>query len=488
MNQSLLVGRQAEQEQLNHYMRSPKAEFIAVYGRRRVGKTYLISENCQHKGFYFELTGIKDASLSTQLSIFAEKYSKTFLNNISIEQPNSWLNAFSILTLELEKIKKNQKIILFFDELPWFASRKSGFLEALDYYWNHTWSRMPNLKLIVCGSAASWMLDNLINAKGGLYNRITHTILVRPFTLNETASYFKAFGYNYSHKQILEIYMILGGIPFYLQQFIKNKSIAENINRICFMEDGILYHEFDRLFKSLFTYADINKNIIQNIAKKPCGISRNELLVATKIKSGGTFNKRIEELRASGFIQIYIPFGKKKKDQYFKLIDEYSAFYLKWIESLKQKQTHLLSDNYWQNTRKTQSWKSWSGFAFERVCFKHARQIQKALNLYNTPCELSSWQYIPKRGSNKVGAQIDMLFNRDDDAITLCEIKYCDNILIFDKKIAREVAQKMAVFEDKAQTQKQLFIAVITTVGMKPNMWSEDLIHNVVTLNDLFIR
>lgn len=481
-----LTGRKKEAQLIEKLINNRNPEFIAVYGRRRVGKTFLITSIGESKDYYFELSGSKDAKLSTQLTNFSEQFAKAFSLAYQPNTPASWHDAFNMLTDAISNIPKTKKCILFFDELPWLASRKSGFLQTLDYFWNTHWSKLPQVKLIVCGSAASWMLEKLINAKGGLYNRVTHSIFLKPFTLSETQEYLLSIGCKFNHKQILDIYMAMGGIPFYLRQIDKNKSAAQNINAICFNENGILFDEFDRIFKSLFDHADINKNIVISIAKRRYGISREQLLKDTNLTSGGTFNKRIAELEASCFIESFIPYGKKKKDKYYKLTDEYTAFYLKWIAPFKQTQSKTLANTYWQNMLKTPSWNSWAGLTYETICFKHAAQVQQALGLLNTACTLGNWKQTSKKGSDTLGAQIDMLFDRTDDAMTLCEIKYCQTVLTVDKAMAKNIANKLMSFEKNTNTKKQLFVALITINGIKQNIWSEDLINQVVVLKDLF--
>lgn len=481
-----IIGRSKEIKILEQIWHSKESEFLALYGRRRVGKTHLIREYFSDKdATYFELSGEKDGTLQNQLENFINIYSNVFFNGIPLKCPKSWKEAFDLLTQQIEKTDKSKKIIIFFDELPWLATKKSKMIQALDYYWNRYWNRQSNLILVVCGSAASWMLEKLINAKGGLYNRITKAILLRPYTLNGVQDFLSHRGINVTAKQVLDLYMVFGGIPHYLKQVEKGKSAAQIINRVCFQNDGLLYEEFDRLFQSLFEHSGINLSIIRAINSQRYGISRKELIKKAKMSSGGTLNKRIKELESSGLIQSFIPYGHKKKDIYYRVIDEYCHFYLTWIEPLKSKSAEG-GKSYWQTKSETPSALSWAGYVFETICFKHVDQIREALEIQTIASECGSWRLFAKKGSKESGAQIDLLFDREDGVITLCEIKYSENVYIVDKDCARNLRNKIEAFEKSFKTNKQIFVTMITTRGIKPSIWSEDLVQSSLTIDDLF--
>lgn len=467
-----IIGREREIAILDKAWKSKEAEFVAVYGRRRVGKTYLIRKFFSKKGLYFELTGMKDASLAEQLQNFVETFGRLLYPGLPLSRPSSWRDAFKMLT---DALPSDRKITLFFDELPWLAHPKSKFMQALDYFWNTHWSQMPNVTMIVCGSAASWMLEKLINAKGGLHNRLTQTIRLQPFNLNETEQFLRSQSIRYAQKQVLDLYMVMGGIPYYLKHVEKGKSAVQNINAICFQSEGLLRTEFPRLFHSLFNAAEVNLRIVREIAKRREGISREELIRKTKIESGGTLSRRLHELEAAGFIRSITPYGYYMRRQYYKVIDEYTMFYLNWIEPLGNREPE---EHYWENRINTPAATTWHGYAFESVCDKHRSQIRKALGLGNIATDTSSWR--------SKDAQIDLLLDRADGAITICEIKYSKNIYSLDKSYAKKLANRLELFEKQAKPNKQLFLALITTQGLKKGLWSEDLIDQVVTLKDLF--
>jgi uncharacterized protein len=481
-----IVGRDRETKILNNIWNSKEAELVAIYGRRRVGKTYLVRELFSKKGIYCEIVGKKDAPLSEQLENFSDAISKTFHKDISVRIPKNWKDAFKLLTKEIENIPRSKKILIFFDELPWMATPKSGLLQNVDYFWNSVWSRTKNLKIVLCGSAAAWIIDNLINAKGGLYNRITRTILLEPFNLFETKMFLKKRGIHLKDKHVLDIYMVMGGIPHYLKQVQKGKSAIQNIDDICFLKDGLLYSEFQKIFKSLFDASDIHLVLVKEIAKQRYGIDRNQLLNNLNMTSGGTFDKRMEELEAAGFIQRFVPYGKKIKNHYYRVIDEYTLFYLTWIEPYSRLRLGGGGgEEYWPNKAKTGVWLDWAGASFEQICYKHIQQIKGALGLSGVSCEAGNWRYVPTKTSKEQGAQIDLLFDRDDNTISLCEIKYSENLFVLDKAYANKLVSKSQVFEKYFQTNKQIFWCLITMEGVKKNMWYEDLIHNEVALKDL---
>lgn len=481
-----IIGRKREREILNQILTSKKAEFIAVYGRRRVGKTFIIEQFFSHADVYFECTGIKDGNMHDQLINFTQVFQTTFYPGLSLSPAKTWREAFELLTQEVKKIPESKQIVIFLDELPWLAKRKSKLLQNLDYFWNSHWRKMPNFKLIVCGSAASWMLEKLINAKGGLHNRITRSLLLEPFTLEETKKFLEANEIKLTEKQILDLYMVTGGVPFYLTQIQKSKSVSQNINDMCFQKDGLLYTEFPRLFKSLFESADLNLHIVREIAKNRYGISFSNLLQKCGKKAGGRFKQHLSELEAAGFIQMFLPYGRKKRDRYYKIIDEYTLFYLRWIEDVIASKSIPKGVNYWVNISKTPSWQSWAGYAFESICYKHTDKIINKLGLSSIGCLVGNWRHIPHQGKNDMGVQIDLLLDREDDAITLCEIKYSANPFMIDKSYAKNLMNKVDIFKNYFKTSKQIFLVMVTATGIKKNSWSKELMDGEVTLADLF--
>ncbi|MDF3047877.1 MAG: hypothetical protein K0R73_995 [Candidatus Midichloriaceae bacterium] len=485
-----IVGREREIDTLNKISSSNQAEFVVIYGRRRIGKTFLVQKFFAQKSVYLECTGIKDGSLKEQLTHFMEVFIKVFYPNIPINSifapPKTWQEAFKILTSEIKKIPTENQVIVFLDELPWLATPRSELLQNLDYFWNTEWSKIPNFKLIVCGSAASWMKNNLINAKGGLHNRVTRTLLLEPFNLAETKLYLKKKKMKISNKDALDLYMVMGGVPYYLNHLDPSRSIAQNITNLCFKKDGLLYNEFPKLFRSLFDQPELSMKIVKAIAAKTYGISLAELIKKTAKSVGGRFQEKLDELEAAGFIQKFLPYGRKKRDHFYRLIDPYCLFYLTWIVEFVEGSSIPYGVDYWSGLLQSGRWNNWAGYAFENTCLLHVDKIIKALGLEGIGCRISRWRHVPSVGSKELGAEIDLIIDRDDGAITLCEVKYSIQPFIIDKAYAKILANKIEVFERHLKPAKTVFLIMITTGGLKKNLWSEDLISKSLELKDLF--
>lgn len=484
-----LIGREREIEILERLFNSNKPEFLALYGRRRVGKTFLIRQFFKEKdAVFFYVTGSKDGSLAEQIIHFTKQISHTFLSGLELKAGSNWDETFEKLTKAFTQIPSDKKIVLFFDELPWMATRKSRLLQTLDYYWNQFWSDDPRVKLIVCGSAASWIVHKIIKNKGGLYNRITEKIYLEPFNLAETKQFLHSKGIMLNNQQILLLYMVIGGIPYYLSKVKKGKSAAQIIEDLAFSKKAFLLEEFDDLFASLFNDGgDIHGEIVKALAKVPYGIGKRKLLETIgKFAVGGGGVKKLRELEEAGFIMRFKPLYHKKKGTYYRLTDEYTLFYLKWIAPIRKKlQEQSLDQGNWQTIQNTPDWYNWLGYAFEIVCYKHISAIRKTLSI-SPNAFASSWRYVPKKYEKSQGAQIDLLFDRKDDSITLCEIKYSEEPFVLTKEYVKILNRKINVFKEQTHTRKQLFLAIISANGLKNNYYAEDLISNVVTLDDIF--
>lgn len=482
-----IVGRVAEKSVLEEAYNSNDAEFIAVYGRRRVGKTYLIKNFFKRKKcVYFQVTGIYKGILGKQLSRFAQEFGAVFYPGASIKTPSGWMEAFDELTRAIAKLPKTEKVVLFFDELPWMVTRKSGVISALEYFWNRHWVNDKRIKLIVCGSAASWIIKEIIKNRGGLHNRITRKIKLLPFNLNETFLYLKKMGYSCNFQQAAKLYMVMGGVPFYLKHIKNGYSVDQNIDQLFFSSDGMFFDEFDEVFSSLFDHSEQYKELAVLIASHKAGISRDILETKSKLTGkGGRLTKRLEDLENTGFIASYTPFGHKKLGLFYRMNDEYCYFYLRWIVDIKNQLKQNRIKKFWGNIVGTPEYFSWLGYVFENICYKHISQIKKALGLGEFSFS-SSWRYVPKKYSAAQGAQIDLLFDRADGAITLCEIKHTEKPFVLDKQYAEKLRQKIDSFKKITRTNKQIFLAIISASGVKETIYSETMVDHTVTLADLF--
>lgn len=486
--QTNIIGRDEETATLQNLFDSNKPEFLALYGRRRVGKTYLIRQFFEKKEvIFFNVTGSKDGSRSKQLAHFIQQIGKVFYGGASLVVPKNWDDAFNVLTEAINKQAENKKIILFLDELPWMATKKSMLLQGLDYYWNQHWSNDKRIKLIVCGSNASWIIRKIINNKGGLHNRITRRIYLEPFTLSDTKHFLYSQDIKLKNQQILIIYMVTGGVPYYLSHIEKGLSAAQIIEKLAFTKKGVLLEEFDNLFSSLFDHSEIYIQLIKIIATRRYGIGQRELLQSIGSSAmGGVGIKTLKDLEETGFIISFMPQYHKRQGIYYRLVDEYTYFYLKWIEPIKKTlQRKSLDKGNWQAMQKTPEWHNWLGYAFEAICYKHISAIRKAL-LIEPDAVANAWRYVPRRDIETRGAQIDLLFDRKDDTITLCEIKYSDEQFVINKDYVEMLKRKINVFKEQTRTKKQLFLAFISANGLKNNYYAEDIISGVVTLEDFF--
>ncbi|HEX4839418.1 MAG TPA: ATP-binding protein [Rhabdochlamydiaceae bacterium] len=480
----MLIAREKEREILNKLLKSKKAELLAMYGRRRIGKTFLLDEFYRNQGVYLTITGTKDAPKSEQIKNFYRKMRTLFPNHSDEEMPKDWSDAFDLLRKEILKIGQAAKFILFLDELPWLASPKSGLLPSLEYFWNEYLSRMPNVLLIICGSAAHWMIKKIIQNKGGLHGRLSAQIRLEAFNLSETEYFLMESGIHLKRKQLIELYMVFGGIAKYLTYVPPGKSPGQIINELCFSSSGPLFSEFTQLYSSLFDSAEKHITIIRALAKKQKGLTLEDLIKATNLTRGGGLTDILLELEESGFIMTLPAFGKHSKDRIYRLVDEYSFFYLSWIEEVKSSVLRNFDKEYWNKVSQTPAWHSWAGHMFENICLKHSGKIKEALGLAGITTHESHWQHFAK-GKTR-GAQIDLVIDRADNCINLCEIKFCNDEYKITKAYAEDLERKKKVFQEVTGTPKTIFLTLITPFGVKQNTHSIGIIDQQLTMNSLF--
>ena len=445
-----------------------------MYGRRRVGKTLLIRETCK-KHIQFEFVGMYKASTREQLKLF-----KQTLFNFSqqkVKTPSNWLEAFQQLKDYCDTLIGNKKKVLFIDEFPWLDNNKSSFLKAFDNFWNSYVTKREDLVVVVCGSAAAYMINKIIRSKGGLHNRLTDKIRVEPFNLKETELLLKKNRVKLTHYDILNLYMAMGGIPHYLDKVNVGESATQAIDRLCFEKDGFLRDEFKNVFASLFDQVDNHEAIIRILADVRKGLPRNEIMKIGNFPSGGNLTRTLHELEESGFIEQYAPY-KGNNNALYRLKDEYCSFYIKYIEKNKPSEKGV-----WNKLQTQASYNSWAGFTIETICLKHIEQIKEGLKIAGIYTTTGNW--LEKNSEN--GAQIDLLIDRDDNVINLCEIKYYDGLFTLNKKFAFDLMNKVAVFKNSTQTKKSIFLTLITIHGITANEYSRQLIQNNLTLEHLFL-
>ena len=466
-----IIGREEEIETLRDCYDSNRSEFVAIYGRRRIGKTYLIKE-LFGEGFTFYATGLPDEANTVQLTAFNAEIARSCNNELPVA--NNWFEAFENLNVIVERSTKNRKII-FLDEIPWMAANKSDFLTGLDYFWNRWASSRKDVFLIISGSAASWMIDNIINNTGGLHNRLTRQIALQAFTLRECEQYFASRRIPMTRYQIAEAYMIFGGVPFYLSLFDPKFSLYQNVDRIYFSAKAELGDEFENLYRSLYKNADNYISVIEALAQNGNGMTRNDIYSALKKKDGGSLTRILKNLVQSGFVREYIKYGQKKKDSLYQLIDQFSMFDIKFRDKRKE-----YSRDFWLKNSATPAHAAWSGFAFEKLCLLHIPQILKKLGITGVLTSVFSW-----RGGDEEKAQIDLVIDRYDKVINLCEMKYSSDEYTIDKKYSEALRHKRGIFVNSTGTKKYAQTTLITTYGLKRNAYSEEITSRI-ELDDLF--
>lgn len=468
-----IVGREAERKLLQRYQESEKSELVALYGRRRVGKTYLI--RCTFRDeFDFSFTGMYETSKTLQLRRFAKQLGVD-------ETPKDWFEAFDLLRDHLIALKK-KTVTVFLDELPWMDTRNSHFLEAFSMFWN-TWPMGTSLlKLYVCGSSTSWMLNKFIGDKGGLYGRTSRTIYLRPFTLRETGQYLTAVkNFTLTNRQILDIYMIMGGIPYYLDMLDPELSVNRNIDELFFASNAPLRAEYEFLFRSLFSNSDRYRKVVEILSQKLKGMTRKEILETLK-SDGGSLSKVLEDLSACDFIRSYSAIGKKNKSCIYQLTDLFCLFHIRFVTNEREQDEH-----YWTNLPEGMK-NAWSGYAFEQVCLHHIPQIKNKLGISGVFSNVFSWNSGPftdDDGTKWNGGQIDLLIDRRDDVINICEIKYSSEQYVITKDYEHHMMDRISLFRHCTHTRKSLVNTFITTYGVKKNIHSTS-IQKEVTMDDLF--
>lgn len=465
-----IIGRIAEQEILAQRIKSNSPELIAIFGRRRIGKTFLVRQYFQDS-FDFYFTGIYQGTKQEQLGEFRrqlERYSGKKCKMIK-----TWFEAFAELREYLESLSDNDNpIVVFLDELPWMDTAKSRFIKALEYFWNSWGATNNRLKLLVCGSATTWMRENVLSEKGGLYNRTTRSIYLAPFSLYETEQYLRSRNIVWNRYQIAECYMIFGGTPLYLSMLEPGMSLGQNVDNLFFVPNAPLSREYDFLFRSLFNEASLHRQIIEILANKTIGMTRMEIKNALKIEDGGDFTNALRNLNDCDFIRQYSAFGKSDRGTLFQLTDLFTLFHLRYVKGYKGQDEH-----HWQNMLDSPSRRAWSGYSFEQLCLHHIRQIKSKLGISGIQSDVCSW-----KGD---GTQIDLLIDRRDQTINVCEIKFSQSEFEITKQYDTLLRTRLEKFRSASKTRKALHQTFITTYGVKDNAYKGN-IQSEIVLDDLF--
>ncbi len=472
----MLIGRETEKIALTNSYNSDNAELIAVYGRRRIGKTFLVKSFFDNN-FDFYLTGIYQGTKKEQLTFFTKQLCD--YSGIPYPQTSNWFDAFDQLKHYISTLKK-EKIVIFIDELPWLDTPKSGFIKAFELFWNSWASDQPNLKMIVCGSATTWMISHIIGNKGGLHNRVTKRLKLSPFTLSETEQYLQSRGIEWSRHQIAEAYMIMGGTPYYLQMLQRGLSLDQNVDNLFFAQNAELREEYNFLFRSLFNDSSIYRNVVETLSRKAKGMTRSELMRILKQPASGNFTQVLENLCSCDFIRKYSAFGKKERDVLYQLTDLYTLFYIRFVKNSNGRDEHL-----WSNMIDSSERRTWSGYSFEQLCLHHIPQIKTRLGISGIQSDVCSW-YSPATEEHE-GGQIDLVIDRKDQIINLCEMKYSAEEYEITKKYDDQMRKRRELFRKETKTRKGLHLTMVTTYGLKQNAYSGSIQREII-LDDLFIK
>jgi len=466
-----MIGRKEERRLLLDLTQSNEAEFVVVYGRRRVGKTYLVRETFENT-FLFQYTGIAKCSRKEQLSQFLHAMRKQGWNGK--KAPETWFEAFDALRELINAADSSTPQIIFLDELPWMDNHRSDFLPAFEHFWNGWASAQKNLTLIACGSSTSWITKKVFRDKGGLYNRVTRQIKLKPFTLTECREYLASRNIEVNEHDLIEYYMIFGGIPYYLRMLERRYSLPLNVDALCFCESAPLRNEYAQLMEALFENPARHREVIEAINSKQRGLSRDEIVAALSFPDGGNLTRILAELEESGFIQHYRPFGKKKQGALFQLTDPFVSFHLSFIAKVD-------NEHYWSTFTDNARHRAWSGYAFEQVCLSHIPQIKKALGIAGVHTDVSSWR---SSSDETPGAQIDLIIDRNDNVINLLEMKYLNAPLMIDLRMDRELRNKVEVFRRVTGTRKAIHLTLVSTYGLQNNKYAS-VFQSSVTMDEL---
>ena len=477
MKTQKMIGRIEEWERLEECLESDSAQLIIVYGRRRVGKTFLINEFFNNS-FAFKLTGAYGEKKEAQLRNFSSALKRKL--HRKYETPKDWQQAFDDLRDYLEGQPDDKKQVVFFDEMPWLDTQKSGFMSAFEWFWNDWASTQSNLICIVCGSATSWMDEKIANNKGGLFNRQTCKIYLKPFKLHEVKEYLEYKRIEWSLYDIAECYMIMGGIPYYLSLLSNKLSLAQNIDKLFFSDGGELWDEFDHLYKTLFSNSANYIKVVEALSSKKGGLTRTEIIKKTGLVTNGDLSRILNDLELSGFVRVSGFYKKKKKDALYQLCDYYTEFYFRYIRNHYGKDEH-----YWCNAIDNPSRTAWEGLTFEQLCMDHIAQIKKKLGISGVLSEQSSWFVSGDEENGVTGAQIDLLIDRRDHTVSVCEMKFSRGEFEIKKDYDLNLRNKMETFRAATNCKKSIQLVMVTTYGVRKNKYS-GLVQNQITLDDLF--
>ena len=471
-----IVGRAAEQDLLGRIYASSQSEFVAVCGRRRVGKTFLVREYFEGQ-MAFQVSGLANGNTGEQLKNFCQTLRR--YDPSATSAPGDWLDTFEMLISYLQSLSAMSRKVVFLDELPWMDTAGANFISALEHFWNGWASARRDIMLIVCGSATSWMMDKLINNHGGLYGRLTHRLFLQPFTLGEAEAFLQTRGIRLSRYETAEAYMAMGGIPYYLNLLDPRLSLAHNIDRLLFNPNGELHNEFELLYRSLFSGSAAYVRVVECLNERGYGMMRKEIAEAAKIQSGSQLTTVLNNLESCGFVRKYTNYGCSERRSLYQLVDFFTLFYLRFVRG-----SSLRNLQYWSQLQHTPKFYAWAGISFELLAQCHIPQIKQKLGVSGVATNVYSWRSHSPEAQR--GAQIDMVIERGDNTVNLCEMKFSENEFEISKDYEGTLRNKISAFAEEKKKRNSIHLTFVTTYGLKRNMYSDQLVQSEVVLDDLF--
>lgn len=455
-------------------MESERSEFVVVYGRRRIGKTFLVRRFFKDN-YAFSFVGKHEMRREQQLAEFAKEL-MCYSHSTFVPQLKNWTEAFDALQRLLETYNISGKKVVFFDEMPWMDTPKSDFVSALENFWNGWANMRDDIVLVACGSATSWMVDKLLHNQGGLFNRITQKLYLRPFKLSEMEQYLDEKHFGWNRYQIAQCYMILGGIPFYLTLLNPKLSLLSNIDELFFADaHAMLRTEYNELYSTLFKRPDNYLAVIRMLTERKEGFTRKEINEKTKL-GGAALSKILSDLEQCDFIFSYARYGNAKNNAIYRIKDFYTLFYYKYVNGIDTKDSLR-----WTHLSSTLQVSSWQGFSFELLCLLHLDEIKKALGIDRILNDASAW----RSRQPEQNTQIDLVIERADHNINLCEMKFSSGMYAIDKGYEQKLRERMSIFLAETMTRCSTRITLVTTYGVLQNKHS-GIVNDEVLLDDLF--
>ena len=469
-----LIGRHKEQAKIQTCLESGKSEFVVVYGRRRIGKTFLIRRFFKDR-YDFSFVGKHNVPQKQHLEEFA-KALQQYSHSAFAPELRNWNEAFGCLAAYLDKVEKKGKKTLFFDEMPWMDTPKSNFVTALENFWNGWAAMRDDILFIACGSATSWIVEKILHNQGGLFNRVTQKIYLRPFRLREVEQYMEEHHFNWDRYQIAQCYMILGGVPFYLTLLNPRLSLLSNIDELFFSDaHAMLRTEYNELYSTLFKSPENYVTVIRELSGRKEGLTRKEISERTKL-GGAALTRILSNLEQCDFILPYSQYGNAKNNVIYRIKDFYTLFFYKYVDGADSK-----DPNRWTHLVSSPQVSSWQGFSFELLCLVHLEEMKRALGIDRILNDASAWR------SRTAGAntQIDLVIERADRNINLCEMKFSREMYVIDKDYERKIRERTSIFREVTGTRSSTRVTMITTYGVLKNRHS-GVVDDEITLDDLF--